>query len=88
MIILSHKNTVFSSKFQKEFRKLPESTQKQVKKNFSSLFAEEKTGNIKALKNYKYAQFRLRIGSYRLLFSKSEQGKYVFLRIKHRKNLY
>lgn len=48
-------------------------------------------GNIQAkqLKHYKLADFRLRVGDYRVLFNKEEGEKsIVLLRVLHRSKLY
>lgn len=48
-------------------------------------------GNIQAkqLKHYHLADFRLRIGKYRVLFNKEETGKSIMLlRVLHRSKLY
>lgn len=48
-------------------------------------------GNVQAkqLKNYALADFRLRVGNYRVLFNKEEAEKsIVLLRVLHRSKLY
>lgn len=44
---------------------------------------------VKQLMNYRVADFRLRIGDYRVLFNKDEERKIILLlRVRHRSKLY
>ena len=44
---------------------------------------------VKQLKNYNAADFRMRVGDYRVLFNKDEESKTVrLLRVLHRSKLY
>lgn len=44
---------------------------------------------VKYLENYPTADFRLRVGDYRVLFDKDEEKKMIFLfRVLHRSKLY
>lgn len=67
---------------------------KQLQKIFEAIRKLEKDpwdGNIqvKQLKNFELADFRLRIGNYRVLFNKEENAKTILLlRILHRSKLY
>jgi mRNA-degrading endonuclease RelE of RelBE toxin-antitoxin system len=88
MIIFTNENIIFSKKFLKEFLKLEKIMQINIKKQFQLFFSAAKNPNIKQLKNYKFAEYRLKIGNYRLLFSELEPNKYIFLRVRHRQDLY
>ncbi len=66
----------------------------QLQKIFGAIRKLEKDpwdGNVhvKQLKNYALADYRLRIGSYRVLFTKVEESKEIhLLRVLHRSKLY
>jgi len=84
-IILTKENSFFLKKFQK----LDPQEQVFLKKKLKKIFLSEEAPQIKKLSNYQYAEYRLRIGSYRLLFQYNEKTeKALFLIIKHRKDLY
>ena len=49
----------------------------------------DKNIQVKQLKNYELADYRLRIGNYRILFNKNDDVKTILLlRILHRSKLY
>ena len=75
----------------KELKKLDFVVQKQVKEKIVLLATEpdKLKNNIKALKGEYSGKFRLRIGSYRVVFQiVEEQVVIIVIRIGHRKEVY
>lgn len=88
-INLKKENTVFTKWFQKSFGKLDWNDKRIILEKFRRIFKWEEIPNIKKLKNYPLAEFRIKIWNYRILFTiDKERGKNLFLLITHRKNLY
>ena len=82
-------NSFFSEKFNKDLKKLDPFVREQVKKELKAILLGTSEGNIKTLKNYSFAQYRLKIGSYRILFNYNEKTKkFLFLHCVHRGKLY
>lgn len=89
MFPVTKDSSVFLKDFQKDLKKLSEFDQQFLKTQLKKTFSQKKVPNIKKLKNYPHAMYRLRIGSFRLLFNvDKEKKKYIFIAVKHRKNLY
>lgn len=82
-----NKEIIFSPNFQKNFKKLDASNQHLIKKKLREIFAEDLTHQVKKLRNYPIAGYRLRIGNFRLLFNENE-STIVFVGCFHRQDLY
>ena len=88
-IIFTAKNIIFSRAFQKDFKKLETADQNYIKKKLAKSFENTEILSIKKLINYPYAQYRIRIRNFRLLFSVDEKNKkYLFSHCKKRQDLY
>jgi mRNA interferase RelE/StbE len=84
-------NIEFLPSAKKELKKLDFVIQKQVKEKIILLATdpEKLKNNIKALKGEYNGKFRLRIGSYRVVFQiVEEQVVIIVIRIGHRKEVY
>lgn len=88
-ITLSDKNIYFSPKFQKNYSKIDKAVREVIEKKMKAIFSGEREGNIKKLKNYPLAEYRLKIGNFRFLFNMdAEEKNVVFVVFRHRKDLY
>jgi len=88
-ISITKKNTAFTQGFHKDFQKLELDEQKQIKKRLTEIFEEPQKAIIKKLTNHPLAQYRVRIGHFRLLFSVDKKNQMlVFSHCKKRKDLY
>jgi len=82
----------FKPSFIKDFKKLPKGTKADVRKICSEDFliaknlTEIRQIDIKLIRGFKN-YFRIRIGDYRIGFKKEDQSV-VFMRVKHRKDIY
>ena len=82
----------FKPSFIKDFKKLPKNTKADVRKICSEDFliaknlTEIRQVDIKLIRGFKN-YFRIRIGDYRIGFKKEDQAV-VFMRVKHRKDIY
>ena len=82
----------FKPSFIKDFKKLPKNIKADVRKICSEDFLiakdlmEIRQVDIKLIKGFKN-YFRVRIGDYRIGFKKEDQSV-VFMRVKHRKDIY
>lgn len=77
--------------WKKDCALVPRERLQQIFKKIRALADDPWAGNVqvKQLKNYEIADFRLRVGEYRVLFNKDEEGKVIhLLRILHRSKLY
>ena len=86
-IKLSTSNTLFLEEFAKDLEKIPLLEKENLKKILRQILEEKREVNIKKLRNFPLARYRLRISNYRLLFN-FEDGKAIFIYCKHRKSLY
>ena len=78
-----------TSKAQKDFRKLDPKVQKAVSKAIYALEKNRFPQQFKPLIGYEIAQFRLRVGDYRVLYDVYDEDKVVLiLRVGHRKDFY
>ncbi|OGJ63792.1 hypothetical protein A3C37_01725 [Candidatus Peribacteria bacterium RIFCSPHIGHO2_02_FULL_53_20] len=78
-------------RWRKDFAAIPRERVKQILRKIRALENDPWAGNaqVKQLKDYALADFRLRIGEYRVLFNKDEEKKMIrLLRVLHRSNLY
>ena len=88
-IILNKENVVFLSGFCKDIQKLDANERKSVQKHLDRVLSDPDRQNIKRLVSYPYAQYRLKLNDFRVLFSAdSINKKYIFIGIKKRKFLY
>lgn len=82
---------VFTKQAKKQFEKLDDRIQNQIKQKLSILEQDSilLNQNIKSLTNIQPISHPVRIGSYRLLlsFNKGIQ-KYIVLKVAHRKEIY
>lgn len=75
----------------KDYKKMPKHVQEALHEKLRDLKQEPWPDSIqvKQLPSYPLAEFRLRIGDYRVLFNKDERKKEVkILRVLHRSKLY
>ena len=82
---------VFTKQAQKQFRKLDNRIQNQIREKLLILKQDLQllSKNIKPLADMNPISHRLRIGSYRLLLSFDNAAQtYIVLKVAHRKNVY
>ena len=80
---------LISSKAQKDYKKLDSFIKQKITHAIISLETNRTPQQFKPLKGYEIAQFRLRIGDYRVLYDVYDEDKTVYiLRIGHRKDIY
>lgn len=78
-----------TKKAHKDFIKLDPSLQKPILKTLRGLGFDQKPQQFKALKGKNIAQFRMRVGDYRILYDVYDDEKVVLIfRIGHRKDIY
>ena len=88
-IKLNKINTFFSKSFAKSFKKLDSFQKKFILVKLEKILEGEEGGKIRKLKNYPLAEYRLKIGDFRLLFNfDKKKDKVLFIACSHRKNLY
>jgi mRNA interferase RelE/StbE len=82
----------FKPSFLKDFKKLPKEIKSKIKRICFEVFPSAKSlkdvkefdiRSIRGFKNF----YRMRLGDYRIGFKK-ENNKIVFMRVKHRKDIY
>ena len=76
-------------KYLRNFRKLSSRERYEINGKLESIFAGDAEPDIKKLSDFDIADYRLRIGNYRILFNwdkKTQQTMFVDCR--HRKDLY
>jgi mRNA interferase RelE/StbE len=77
--------------WQKDCSAIPKDQLKKIFQHIKGLAKDPWAGNVQVrqLKNYDVADFRLRCGDYRVLFNKDEEEKVIrLLRVLHRSKLY
>lgn len=77
--------------WEKDCAKIPPSHLQHILRKIGELEDDPWAGNVqvKQLKDFDLADFRLRIGDYRVLFNKDEEVKRItLLRVLHRSNSY
>lgn len=77
--------------WRKDCSRIPKEQLQQIIRKLRALEQDPWAENVqvKQLKNYELADFRLRIGEYRVLFDKDDDAKTItFLRVLHRSKLY
>lgn len=74
---------------QKDFQKLDPSIQKPILKTIKNLTSRRYSNQYKALKGRNIAQYRARVGDYRILYDRYDEDLVILiLRIGHRKDIY
>ncbi len=82
----------FKPSFIKDFKKLPKEIKSEIRRICFEIFPlaknlrEIKECNIKPIKGFKNF-YRIKLGDYRIGFKK-EDGTIIFMRVKHRKDIY
>lgn len=79
---------VYHSKFNKDIEKLSTKDKTFINKKLKLILNNEEPSNIKKLKDYNYADLRIRVGNFRILCRFHLKSHIVFLRCMARKNLY
>lgn len=77
--------------WRKDCAKIPKEQLRQILQKIRALEEDPWAGNVqvKQLKNFELADFRLKVGDYRVLFDKDEEQKTIaLLRVLHRSKLY
>lgn len=78
-----------TTRAQKDLKKLPTSIRKRIVQAAIQLEANRYPQQFKPLMGKEIAQFRLRVGDYRILYDVYEESKIVLiLRIGHRRDIY
>lgn len=78
-----------TTKAQKDLKKLPTAIRKRLIQAISQLAINRYPQQFKPLMGKEIAQFRLRVGDYRILYDVYEESRIVLiLRIGHRKDIY
>lgn len=80
---------VISSKAQYDYKKLDKSVQTRIQKAILSLESDQTPAQSRGLTGKGLAQYRLRVGDYRILYDVYHADKTVLIiRIGHRKEIY
>ncbi len=80
---------VYAKSVSKDLKKIPPVSLPKIKQGIESLTNFPNTPQIKHLKNHPVADYRLRIGNYRILFDVDwERMDIYILKIGHRKDVY
>ncbi|PCI23980.1 hypothetical protein COB57_06190 [Candidatus Peregrinibacteria bacterium] len=85
-IVIQHKR-----QWIKDFEKIPKAEGGKIIQKIKTLSQLPWTASVQAkhLKNYHLADFRLRVGNYRVLFDLDSENKIIYLlRVLHRSKLY
>lgn len=79
---------VYARSAQRELQKLPSADQRQIALGVKR-FADTETGDVKKLQVDKSAQFRLRVGDWRIFFDKDNGSRTIsVVAIRNRKESY
>jgi len=80
---------VFANNVKKDVKKIPVSLLKNIKANIDELANFPSISNFKRLYSCSLADYRLRVGDYRILFDVDyKNNEIVILKIGHRKEVY
>ena len=80
---------IYAKSIKKDLKKIDNQTQLKLKKEIEKLQYFPNLSQIKKLKSYPLADFRLKVGNYRILFDVHiEKNEIHILKISHRKDLY
>lgn len=88
-IILTKNNSVFTNWFTKSFDSIDKNDKQKILQKLNDIFVWKSLSDIKKLRNFPLAEYRLRIWNYQILFTSDDKNnKYLFTLCTHRKNLY
>lgn len=80
---------LYAKSINKDIKNLDQTTKLKIKKAIEKLDNFPNIPNIKALKSHPLADYRLRVGDYRILFDVDWKNKKIYiLKIGHRKDVY
>ena len=80
---------IYAKSIKKDLKNIEPSTKEKIKEEIEKLQYFPKISQIKKLHSYPLADFRLRVGNYRVLFDVyCKKNEIHILKITHRKNLY
>ncbi|WP_456384271.1 type II toxin-antitoxin system RelE family toxin [Persephonella sp.] len=80
---------IYAKSVLKDIKNLDTTTKKRIKRAIENLENFPHITNFKSLKSHPLADFRLRVGDYRILFDVDwENKKILILKIGHRKDIY
>ena len=80
---------IYAKSVLKDFRRIAPFNLPKIKKGVEELINFPNISQIKYLKNHPVADYRLRIGNYRVLFDVNWEKKEIFiLKIGHRRDIY
>ncbi|MGU9961785.1 MAG: type II toxin-antitoxin system RelE family toxin [Candidatus Puniceispirillales bacterium WSBS_2018_MAG_OTU23] len=80
---------VFSTKAEKQFKKLDGITQSRIKKALTEKLMADPTLTLEPLTGDKAGFYKFRIGNYRLLCSKNDETFCILIfKVKHRREVY
>ncbi len=82
-------NLIYAKSVSKDLRKITKASLPQIKVSVEELKNFPNISNIKNLKNHPLANYRLRVGNYRILFDVNWETEDIYiLKIGHRRNIY
>lgn len=88
-IALSENRISFDKSFWKDLKNIDPKNRRYILKKLEVIIKNIAPANIKKLRNYPKADYRVRIGDFRLLFAyNKEKGHVVFVHCYNRKDLY
>ncbi len=80
---------IYAKGVAKDLRKIAPYNLKKIKEGIEDLVNFPNLAQIRSLKNHPIADYRLRIGNYRVLFDVNWEKKEIYiLKIGHRKDIY
>ncbi len=80
---------VYAASVKQDIRKIDKQYHKKIKEEIEKLRNFPDVSQIKRLRSHPLADFRLRVGNFRILFDVDEEAKKIFiLKIGHRKEVY
>ena len=80
---------LYAKSVQKDIKNLDNKTKEKIRKAIENLKNFPNIPNIKSLKSHPLADYRLRVGDYRILFDVDWENKTIYiLKIGHRKDIY
>ncbi|MHC4874259.1 MAG: type II toxin-antitoxin system RelE family toxin [Planctomycetota bacterium] len=80
---------IYAKSVSRDLKKISKKSLLQIKESIEDLKSFPNISNIKQLKNHSIANYRLRVGNYRILFDVSWENKEIhILKIGHRSKIY
>ena len=73
------RTAIFTKRAEKSFRKIPKEYQKKIKEAVLNLEKDPFTSGTIKLLNYPVAQYRKRVGDYRILFDIDDDKKIIII---------